>query len=481
MTCYNVSVLEEFNQNLREHCGILGDKSLVVGVSGGADSLTLLHLFCRLKMPVWVVYFDHQLRPESTNELLAVRQFAELWQAKGFISGQADVRRLAENSHISLEAAARQARYRFLFETAERMQAQAVAVGHTADDQVETVLMHLIRGTGLDGLRGMEYRTTLREFSSSIFLIRPLLSFWRTEIEQYCRKNGIQPLQDVTNQSLEFTRNRIRHELIPILQAYNPQIKARIWTMSRVVNDHLRLVKPIIEKALDEVCLECRPGEYLTFSTSCIRELPEELLNLVLREAIKHLKPAIENIDWQKLNLAAGEIRSGRRTGTIQLGDRIELVFSQDRIYLREDTRHLFDPHLPSIPPNEEFTLNDEGEVRLGGEWLLKTEMLPAAALPARWKENPFEAWLDADHIKFPLKVRRWRRGERFSPLGMESGSVKIADYLTERKIPRLLRAQYPLVYSGTDVVWLPGIQIANQYRLTSNTQRVLHLKLVRS
>ncbi|WP_322792221.1 tRNA lysidine(34) synthetase TilS [Bellilinea sp.] len=466
---------------MRERCGILGDKPLVVGVSGGADSLTLLHLFCRLKMPVWVVYFDHQLRPESKNELLAVRQLAELWQAKGFISGQGDVRRLAENSHISLEAAARQARYRFLFETAERMQAQAVAVGHTADDQVETVLMHLIRGTGLDGLRGMEYRTTLQEFSSTIFLIRPLLSFWRTEIEQYCRENGIQPLQDVTNQSLEFTRNRIRHELIPILQGYNPQIKVRIWTMSRVVNDHLRLVKPLIEKALDEVCMERKPGEYLTFSYSRITDLPEELLIPVLRDAIKHLKPASENVDWQALNLAASEIRSGRRTGTIQLGDGIEMVFSQDRIYIKEESGQIFDPHLPSIPSNEEITLNGGGEITLGGEWLLKAEIFPAANLPARWKENPYEAWLDADHIKFPLKVRRWRRGERFRPLGMESGSVKIADYLTERKIPRLLRAQYPLVYSGDDVVWLPGMQIANQFRLTSNTQRVLHLILVRS
>lgn len=474
-------MLEKFRQDLREHCGILGDKPLVVGVSGGADSLTLLHLFCRLKMPVWVVYFDHQLRLESTNELLAVRQFAELWQTKGFISGQANVRRLAENSHISLEAAARQARYRFLFKTAERMEAQAVAVGHTADDQVETVLMHLIRGTGLDGLRGMDYRTTLKEFSSTIFLIRPLLSFWRTEIEQYCRENGIQPLQDVTNQSLEFTRNRIRHELIPILEEYNPQIKGRIWAMSQVVNDHLHLVKPLIEKAIDEVCLERKPGNYLTFSTSGIRDLPKELLNLVLRDAIKHLKPAVENLDWQALNLAAGEIRSGRRTGSIQLGDGIEMVFSQDRIFLKEDTAQISDPSLPSIPQNEEFALTGEGEVKFGGEWLLKAEFIPVAELPANWKENPFEAWLDADNVKFPLKVRRWKRGERFCPLGMESGSVKIADYLAERKVSRLLRAQYPLVYSGTDVVWLPGVQIANQYRLTSNTQRVLHLKLVRS
>lgn len=474
-------MLEKFKQNLLERCGILGDEPLVVGVSGGADSLTLLHLLCRLKMPVWVVYFDHQLRPESANELVAVRQLAELWQARGFISGQEDVRRLAENSHISLESAARQARYRFLFVTAEKMQAQAVAVGHTADDQVETVLMHLIRGTGLDGLRGMEYRTTLREFSSTISLIRPLLSFWRTDIEQYCWENGIKPFQDFTNQSLEFTRNRIRHELIPLLQGYNPQIKARIWTMSRVVSDHLRLVKPLIEKTLDEVCLERKAGNYLAFSASRIRALPEELLNLVLRDAIKHLKPAVENVDWQALNLAAGEIRSGRRTGTVQLGDGVEMCFSQDRIYLKEDTAQISDPSLPSLPQNEEFTLSGEGEVKLGGEWLLKAEIIPVTDLPANWKDNPFEAWLDADIVKFPLKVRRWKRGERFRPLGMESGSVKIADFLAERKVSRLLRAQYPLIYSEGDVVWLPGMQISNQCRLTSNTQRVLHLKLVRS
>ncbi len=481
MPCYNGSVLEKLKIILQVHCGIIGDQPIVAGVSGGADSLTLLHLLIRLKIPVWVVYFDHQLRPESKDEMLIVQQLAEAWEAKGFIAGQEDVRRLAEQAGCSLEAAARQARYRFLFKTAEEINAQAVAVGHTADDQVETVLMHLIRGSGLDGLKGMDYRTTLRDFSPSIPLIRPLLGFWRTEIEEYCRQNGIQPLQDVTNQSLEFTRNRIRLELIPRLQNYNPQIKNRIWTMSRVVKDHLGVVQPIVEKTLQEVCADYRPAEGLVFSADRLRDLPEEMLSLVLKEAIKKLKPASENIDWFSLNLAVNEIRSGRRTGIVQVGEGVELLFAQEWVYLKDEKSAITDPRFPSIPFGEEFNLTSPGEIKLGNDWLLQAELINAEEVPSTWKDNPFEAWLDAQKIQFPLRVRAWRRGERFRPLGMTGGSVKIADFLAEKKVPRPLRSLYPLVFSGEQVIWLPGLQIADQVRITEDVQQVLHLKLLRT
>lgn len=473
-------MLEKFKETLLDRCKILLDEPIVVGVSGGADSLTLLHLFCRLRIPVWVVYFDHQLRPESKQELIVVRQMAEAWGAKGFISGQEDVHRLAKAAHCSIEAAARQARYRFLFKTAEEKQAKAVAVGHTADDQVETVLLHLIRGSGVDGLRGMDFRTTLQEYSTSIPLIRPLLNIWRREIEQYCRQHDIQPLEDASNQSLEFTRNRIRHELIPVLQEYNPQIKARIWTMSRVVNDHLRVVKPIVENTLNEVCVERRRRQWLSFSAGKLKQLPEEMLSLALREAIAEIKPACENIDWQSLNLAVNEIRSDRRTGTVQIGDGVELVFAQEWIYLKDETAAITTMELPSIPPDREYVLAGAGEVKVGDEWLLQAELLLPNALPPTWKDNPFEAWLDADKVQFPLVMRTWKPGDRFRPLGMNKGSVKIADFLSERKVPRPQRLNYPVVFCGDEVVWLPGLQIADEFRLLQNTRRILHLKLSR-
>ncbi len=478
-TCYNENVLEKFKRILQEDCRITWDQPVVVGVSGGADSLTLLHLFLRVKVPVWVVYFDHQLRRESRDELQVVHQLADVWGAEGFIAGQENVRLLAEQTHCSLEAAARQARYRFLFKKAEEKDAQAVAVGHTADDQVETVLMNLIRGSGLDGMRGMDYRIILRDFSTSIPVIRPLLSFWRTEVEQYCQENGIQPLQDVTNRSVEFTRNRVRLDLIPKLQEYNPQIKNRLWTMSRVVNDHLRVVKPVIEKTFQEVCVDRFQGQWLTFSAKRLRELPEALLSLVLREAVKDIKPTSENIDWQSLNLAIKEIQSGRRSGIIQLGDGIELLFAQNWIYLKDESSNPFSGGYPSILADKAFVLAGEGELNLGGEWFLKAELIQVVEVPSTWKDNLFEAWLDAQKVHFPLQVRVWRRGERFRPLGMRIGSVKIADFLTEKKVPRPLRSQYPVVVSGDQVVWLPGLQIADQARITPDTRHVLHLKLV--
>jgi tRNA(Ile)-lysidine synthase len=135
---------------------------------------------------------------------------------------------------------------------------------------------------------------------------------------------------------------------------------------------------------------------------------------------------------------------------------------------------------LPFIPPDSEFVLAGAGEMKLGDHWLLQAELLSPNALPPTWKDNPFEAWLDAEKVQFPLRVRTWKPGDRFRPLGMKRGSVKIADFLSERKIPRPQRLNYAVVFSGSQVMWLPGLQIADQFRLIQNTRQLLHLKLSR-
>ena len=140
-----------------------------------------------------------------------------------FVLGCTDVSALAEEQKLSIEEAARVARYRFLFEQARQLKAQAVAVAHNADDQVETVLMHLLRGAGLGGLKGMPYRAILPVWDEAIPLVRPLLGVWRSEIEVYCRQHSLEPIEDASNQDTTFFRNRLRHQLLPTLQEYNPQ------------------------------------------------------------------------------------------------------------------------------------------------------------------------------------------------------------------------------------------------------------------
>jgi tRNA(Ile)-lysidine synthase len=205
---------------LRERCRLQPGDRMVLGVSGGADSLSLMDLFVRLGYSPVISHFDHQLRPGSGQDAAQVREWSDDL-GLAFILGSQDVRAYA----ATLSLGCRETRYRFLCRAAEEVGATAVAVAHTADDQVETVLMHLLRGSGLAGLRGMAVRALPNPWNEEIALVRPLLSFWRAEILAYCADRGLQPRTDPTNQDPTFFRNRLRRELIPYLETFNPEIR----------------------------------------------------------------------------------------------------------------------------------------------------------------------------------------------------------------------------------------------------------------
>jgi tRNA(Ile)-lysidine synthase len=206
-----------FESILREECKLDKDQPILVGVSGGPDSLCLLSRLHEAGWRVIAAHFNHHLRTEAAEEAAAVEELAARMQV-AFVGGAADVRQYAAERKLSIEAAARDLRYRFLFEQARRDAAQAVAVGHTADDQVETVLMHFLRGAGLNGLKGMQYRSFLREYDVALPLVRPLLDMWRADTAAYCVEHGLSPHYDASNESTDFLRNRLRNELIPLLE-----------------------------------------------------------------------------------------------------------------------------------------------------------------------------------------------------------------------------------------------------------------------
>ena len=234
-------VIESLASNLRDRCGLAMDQTIVVGVSGGPDSLCLLDGFVRLGYPVIAAHFDHQLRPESGQDAAVVEAKVKSLGVP-YQRGNADVRSIAEDKHQSIEEAARHSRYTFLFGVARERGAHAVAVGHTADDQVETVVMHFLRGSGLSGLRGMLYSTILHSYDASIPVVRPLLDVWRTETESYCRIRGLEPVYDKSNEILDYLRNKIRHELIPQLETYNPGIRKVLWRSASVLREDENII-----------------------------------------------------------------------------------------------------------------------------------------------------------------------------------------------------------------------------------------------
>ena len=215
---------------------------------------------------------------------------------------------------LSLEEAARMLRYRFLFAEARKQAAQAVAVGHTADDQVETVLMHFLRGAGLSGLKGMEYRTILPLFDAQIPLVRPLLSLWRADTEAYCRDHDLEPHIDASNADQSYFRNRLRHALIPEMEKYNPRFKESLLRTAQALQSDHAALQEVLETAWKEVVLE-QAETWVAFDRSRLAALGSGLRKNLIRRAAESLRPASRDFGFDALERAASfcEAPAGRQ------------------------------------------------------------------------------------------------------------------------------------------------------------------------
>src|SRR5574339_657395 len=241
-------MLENIQSILQNQCGLTRDRPLVVGVSGGPDSLCLMSVLRKMGYRLVVAHFNRKLLPDADADANIVEQTAARLNLVSVIES-GNVRAYADQEKLSIEEAARHLRYSFLMQQARRFGAQAVAVGHTADDQVETVLMHFIRGAGLAGLKGMSYRTILHTFDPEIPVVRPLLDMWREETIVYCAANGFRPRHDPSNASLDFFRNRLRHLLIPTLESYNPRFREVLWRTSRYLAGDYEILSGVLDEA----------------------------------------------------------------------------------------------------------------------------------------------------------------------------------------------------------------------------------------
>ena len=219
----------------------------------------MLDILRQLGYRLIVAHLDHSLRAESAQEAEQLRHLVEGYSLP-FVLERGDVQAYAARHSLSIEEAAREVRYRFLFDQAARCQAQAVAVGHTANDQVETVLMHLLRGSGLAGLRGMSYRSLPNPWSQSIPLVRPLLGAWREEILAHLAQSGLQASLDASNLDTRYYRNRLRHELVPQLEQLNPGVKQRLWQMADILAEDENVLEMVEQAAWASCILTQGPG-----------------------------------------------------------------------------------------------------------------------------------------------------------------------------------------------------------------------------
>jgi tRNA(Ile)-lysidine synthase len=477
-------MLENIPSILQDQCGLNRAAPIIVGVSGGPDSLCLMSVLRKAGYRTIVAHFNHKLRPDSDTDANIVEQTAARLNLASVIES-GDVRGYAETEKLSIEEAARILRYRFLMRQAHRLNAQAVAVGHTADDQVETVLMHFIRGAGLAGLKGMSYRTILHAFDPEIPVIRPLLDIWREETIVYCASSGFRPRHDPSNASLDFFRNRLRHLLIPTLESYNQRFREAIWRTSRsLAGDY-----EILAKLLDDVWKTCVVKEtsgFVAFDSAALTGQPVGLQRSLIRRAIEHVHPDEPDINYATLERATTFISDPDVSHHIRvdLTGGVHLLREATLIYIAARNVTLPVERWPQMPDESNvISLEVPGTVNLSGGWKLNCERWNIASLAAeqaRMNENPFQVWVDAQEIQEVLELRVRQEGDRFEPLGMDGHEVKISDFFINVKLPQRARDRWPLLCMGEKVVWVPGYRPAHPFRLTDETRQALYFSMTR-
>ncbi len=458
---------------IREHNLVTDRSPLVVAVSGGADSVCLLHLLTELRgelgVDLHIAHLDHQLRgADSRADARYVANLARRLCVPATIE-QRDVRSYHARRGASLEESAREVRYAFLAEVTRAVGADRVATGHTLDDHAETVLMHLIRGTGTGGLRGLQPINSWQTGAGSLTIVRPLLEVTRQETFEYCRHQRFHPRLDVSNLSLSPVRNRIRHQLLPLLEDYNPQMVDALVRTARIAGDDLQLLDELAAEAWLEVVR--RQADTFILDKAGFIGLPVSLQRSLLRRAIGELLGSLKDIEARHIEevLAGLSLPTG---SSLTLPGGVLFTVDYNRYLVGTDPLAL----CPFPELTGEYVLKIPGQTLIPG-WRIEASIISSADM--KKEEDDFTARFRLDKVGDGVTVRSRRRGDRFQPLGMDQVK-KLGEFMIDARVPRTWRDRVPVVCSPRHIIWVVGWRMDDRLKVTASTDRVLRLRFRR-
>jgi tRNA(Ile)-lysidine synthetase-like protein len=502
-----LELLAQVREAIVRHGLLVPGQTVVVGVSGGPDSLCLLDLLRRLapdfSLSLHVAHLNHKMRGQDADADAAfVAKLAADWHVPATIE-VVDVPALAQAHKMAPEEAARRARYTFLTQVAERLGAPTVAVAHNADDQAETVLMHFLRGSGLAGLRGMLPATPMEELRleigewrveskgeekpqsshlKSITLVRPLLEVPRAEIEAYCDAYNLQPRFDRSNLDTTYFRNRLRHELLPYLETYNSNIRTILRRTAAVAAADYELLRDEVDATWGQI-VRFETEQAVTFDLDAWHALPLALRRSTIREAIHRLRRALRNIDFVHVENAIEILAAGETGSQATLPQGLMLTIGYDVFTIADEGSHEL-PDLPWLLTEEALDVTVPGYTRLPqSRWGLRADVLPGSALSAEdlTGVGGWEAYLDATVVGIDPSLRRRRPGDHFYPLGMRGRGKRLNEFMINEKIPAFWRAYIPLLVSGEDeILWVCGWRPDERAALSDSSQRLVHFRFER-
>lgn len=442
-------------ETIKDYKLIEKSDTIIVGASGGPDSQFMIYILNSLKDQIGfemiLAHLNHLHRKEAKNDEDLVKKTAEELDLKFFVRSRS-MDDYAKEHGLSSEDAGRRLRYEFFNDLAKNYEKAKIAVAHNKDDQAETVLMRIIRGTGLDGLRAMDYK--------SGNIIRPILNIKKSEIIAYLESKKIPYAIDATNFEDDYTRNKIRLDIIPKLEEINPKVVDQIYSLSELAKDDLEVLDGVIDDKFNDL-VEIKKDK-IVFDKAKFDKTNPPVLRRIIRKAIEILNGEIKDISKDNIDqfLTIRSLNNGKK-----------III--DKLILRKT----YDFYILEINKLEEkfeevISLPENGQINFDGLYI-KTSIINTN----KYDKSEKIGYFDYDKLVFPLKVRTRRNGDRFVPLGHKS-EKKLKDFLIDQKIDREKRDKIPLILSEDKIIWLTSIRISDEFKVTESTKKILKIEV---
>jgi len=444
--------LEQF---IHRHDLFRAGSHLVLGVSGGIDSMTMLDALCELREP-WrlslsIAHVNYRLRGKASDaDERCVLRAAKKYGVPVYVR-RADTGTIAAARKESVQTVARELRYSFFSALAHDIGAGKIAVAHNAGDNAETMLFNFCRGAGIQGLKGIAV-------STSRGVIRPLHFASRAEIEAYAKAARVRYREDATNRSVDYTRNFLRHTIIPALEKrINPSLVRTLNAEAVILSSCAEYLEAVVDKEQLACCTQTESG--YTIRLKHFRTLHVCIQQMLVRQCFSLLgiEPNFVHIE-EIVRLA--QTQAGR---TIDCGNGYSALRSSAAIEIGKTKPvlpYVLTAELGATVTTDEFTFS-----------------IRRHAVPKTFRRDPFREYIDADTITLPLVIRTWQRGDAFVPLGM-TARKKLSDFFTDQKISRGIKQNIPVVLSGKNIVWIAGLRLDDRCKITKRTTSVYQLSI---
>lgn len=437
---------------------------VVIGVSGGPDSLCLLHLLYNLKdemgLSLYVAHVNHKIRgEEAEDDALFVERICADWGIPFYLK-EVDIPFLSKKYGMSSEELGRKARYEFFYDVMREVRANRIAVAQNLNDQAETVLMRLIRGTGIRGLLGIP------PVIGNV--IRPLIEVSREEIEEYLRVHGLEPRMDSTNCQPIYTRNKIRLELIPyLIREFNPNIIETISRIAEILREDEDFMETEAEKLLKKV-VSFSPGR-AEVNIEPFSEIHIALKRRVLRDIIKRLTGDIFGFEFRHINMMLDFFINSDTGESLDLPKNLKMLreYHKMMIYNKDLEEKSFSFSYPLNIPGDTYIPELGAKIEA---CIFSIDRLSSIEI------NTFSQVFDYEKIGGRLYVRSRRPGDFIRPSGMK-GTKKLKEFFIDEKIPKIKRNKIPLIAVENEIVWIIGKRISESFRVDENTREILHIK----